>query len=234
MSTKKVSNPAPGTQVVEATALNQAGTADETVGKQEATVDANVTTPQAPAAYNGTPVEVKGDDVADTTDTPVETKAPAPVEAQAPIEDKTQASVEAQAPVEDKTDDVQVTINALKASVEALTSQLQETKERLEAKERAEQRAIRLEKAGIPKALGSFIRDDADLESLSDVLSGLTGPTAGAVVPATPTLPTVGSKNPGGEVLSIDEMIARAEANNDRAALSSLKLAKLSAASNMF
>ena len=200
MSTKKISNPAPGTQAVEASALNQAGTADEAV------VD------------NGTPVEVKGDDVADTADTPVEA----------------QASVEAQAPVEDKTDDVQVTIQSLKASVEALTSQLQETKERLEAKERAEQRAIRLEKAGIPKALGSFIRDDADLESLSEVLSGLTGPAAGGVVPATPTLPTVGSKNPGGEILSIDEMIARAEANNDRAALSSLKLAKLSAASNKF
>ena len=128
-----------------------------------------------------------------------------------------------------------MTIQSLRASVDVLTSQLQETKERLEAKERAEQRAIRLEKAGIPKALGSFIRDDADLESLSDVLSGLAKATpAGAVVPATPTLPTVGSKNPGGEILSIDEMIARAEANNDHAALSSLKLAKLSAASNMF
>ena len=198
MSTKKISNPAPGTEAVEATALNQVGT----------------------AADNDAPIEVKGDNVADTMDTPVEDKAPAPVETPAPVEDKT--------------DDVQVTIQSLKASVEALTSQLQETKERLEAKERAEQRAIRLEKAGIPKALGSFIRDDADLESLSDVLSGLTGPAANGVAPTTPTLPTVGSKNSGGEVLSIDEMIARAEANNDHAALSSLKLAKLSAASNMF
>ena len=212
MSTKKISNPAPGTEAVEAAALNQVGT----------------------GADNDAPVEVKGDDVADTVGTPVEDKAPTPVETQAPVEDATQAPVEAPAPVEDKSDDVQVTINALKASVEALTSQLQETKERLEAKERAEQRAIRLEKAGIPKALGSFIRDDADLESLSDVLSGLTGPTANSVVPSTPTLPTVGTGNPGGEILSIDEMIARAEANNDRAALSSLKLAKLSAASNMF
>lgn len=210
MSTKKVSTPAPGTEAVEAVALNQAGT----------------------AADNDAPIEVKEGDVADSTDTPIETKAPAPVETQAPIEGKAPSPVETQAPVEDKTDDVQVTIQSLKASVEALTSQLQETKERLEAKERAEQHAIRLEKAGIPKALGSFIRDDADLESLSDVLSGLA--KAGAVVPATPTLPTVGSKNPGGEVLSIDEMIARAEANNDHAALSSLKLAKLSAASNMF
>ena len=225
MSTKKISNPAPGTQAVEASALNQVGAGVDVVG---------VTAPEAPAADNGTPVEVKGDDVADTTNTPVETKAPAPVETQAPVEDKTQAPVEAQAPVEDKTDDVQVTINALKASVEALSSQLQETKERLEAKERAEQQAIRLEKAGIPKALASFIRDDADLEALSETLSGLTGPAASAVAPTTPTLPTVGSKNPGGEILSIDEMIARAEANNDHAALSSLKLAKLSAASNKF
>ena len=217
MSTKKISNPAPGTEAVEDAALNQAGTADETVGKQEAAVDANAIAPVTPAADNGTPVEDKGDVVADSTNTPVEDKTPAPVETQAPVEDKT--------------DDVQVTIQSLKASVEALTSQLQQTKERLEAKERAEQRAIRLEKAGIPKALGSFIRDDADLESLSDVLSGLAKATP---APTTPTLPTVGSKNPGGEVLSIDDMIARAEANNDRAALSSLKLAKLSAASNMF
>lgn len=232
MSTKKISNPAPGTEVVEDAALNQGTTEAPQVGEQEA--GAGVTAPVTSAADNGTPIEVKGDNVADTTNTPVETKAPAPVETQAPVEEKTPTPVEAPAPVEDKTDDVQVTIQSLKASIEVLTSQLQETKERLEAKERAEQRAIRLEKAGIPKALGSFIRDDADLESLSDVLSGLSGPAAGAVVPSTPTLPTVGSKNPGGEVLSIDEMIARAEANNDRAALSSLKLAKLSAASNMF
>jgi hypothetical protein len=220
MSTKKISNPAPGTEAVEAAALNQGTAENPQVGDQTAAEPVQVIAPEAPAADNGTPVEVKEGDVADSTDTPVETKAPAPVETPAPVEDKT--------------DDVQMTIQSLKASVEALTSQLQETKERLEAKERAEQKAIRLEKAGIPKALGSFIRDDADLESLSDVLSGLTGPVAGAVVPSTPTLPTVGSKNPGGEVLSIDEMIARAEANNDHAALSSLKLAKLSAASNTF
>ena len=223
MSTKKVSNPAPGTEAVEAAALNQ-GTAEPV----------QVIAPEAPVEDNDTPVEGKGGDVADTTNTPVEGKASAPVETQAPIEGKAPAPVETQAPVEDKTDDVQVTIQSLKATVEALSNQLQETKERLEAKERAEQRAIRLEKAGIPKTLGSFIRDDADLESLSDVLSSLTGPAAGGVVPSTPTLPTVGSKNPGGEILSIDEMIARAEANNDHAALSSLKLAKLSAAANMF
>lgn len=207
MSTKKISNPAPGTQAVETAALDQAGTAGETVGKQAAGVSVadEVIAPVAPAVDNNTAVTGKPD-----------------VEAGA------------NTPAEDKKDDVQATIQFLKANVESLTSQLQETRERLEAKERAEQRAIRLEKAGIPKALGSFIRDDADLESLSDVLSGLTAPAANSVVPSTPTLPTVGSKNPGGEVLSIDEMIARAEANNDRAALSSLKLAKLSAASNMF
>lgn len=204
MSTKKISNPAPGTQAVESAALNQAATEDPQAGVQATGADANVTTPEPPAEATTNPGGVAEVGEIDTT------------------------------PVEDKTNDVQATIQSLRASVEALTSQLQETKERLEAKERAEQRAIRLEKAGIPKSLGSFIRDDADLESLSDVLSGLTGPAAGAVVPSTPTLPTVGSKNPGGEILSIDEMIARAEANNDRAALSSLKLAKLSAASNMF
>lgn len=210
MSTKKISNPAPGTEAVEVAALDQAGTADEAVGKQEAGVDTNVITPEAPAEATAIP------------------------ENTATEAGKTDIEAKADTPVEDKPNDVQETIQALKASVEALTSQLQETKERLEAKERAEQHAIRLEKAGIPKALGSFIRDDADLESLSDVLSGLTSPAAGATLPTTPTLPTVGSKNPGGEILSIDEMIARAEANNDHAALSSLKLAKLSAASNMF
>lgn len=202
MSTKKISNPAPGTEAVEASALNQAGAETPQVGDQpEATVDVEAVPPVAPAADTNTAVEAPEGEGEGEADTP---------------------------------GDVQATIQSLKASVEALTNQLQETKERLEAKERAEQRAIRLDKAGIPKALGSFIRDDADLESLSDVLSGLTGRAAGGVVPTTPTLPTVGSKNPGGEILSIDEMIARAEANNDRAALASLKLAKLSAASNMF
>ena len=205
MSTKKISTPAPGVQAVESAALNQGATETNQVG-----VNTDVSTPEAPAAHDDTAVPA------------------------APEVDKTDVEAVADAPVEDKADDVQLTIQSLKASVESLTSQLQETRELLEAKERAEQRAARLEKAGIPKALGSFIRDDADLESLSDVLSGLTGKTAGGVVSPTPTLPTVGSKNPGGEILSIDEMIARAEANNDHAALSSLKLAKLSAASNMF
>ena len=210
MSTKKVSTPAPGVQAVEAAALNQPTTEKTQVGDPATGTVADVATPEAPTVDNS--VEV---------DTPTEV-------------DKTDAEAKADTPDEDKTDSVQLTIQNLKASVETLTNQLQETRELLEAKERAEQRAIRLEKAGIPKALGSFIRDDADLESLSDVLSGLTGPAAGSVHHSTPTLPTVGAKNPGGEVLSIDEMISRAEANNDYAALSSLKLAKLSAASNMF
>lgn len=211
MSTKKISTPAPGTEAVEATALNQVGNAGETVGKQETGTDANAIAPEAPA---------------EATSIPEDTGTEA---------GKTDVEAVADTPVEDRPDDVQATIQSLKASVEALTSQLQETKERLEAKERAEQRAIRLEKAGIPKALGSFIRDDADLEALNETLAGLsrTAP-AGVGAVSTPTLPTVGSKNPGGEILSIDEMIARAEATNDRAALSSLKLAKLSAASSKF
>ena len=202
---KKIGNPAPGTQAVEASAP-----AEATTNPVVAAAEADKTDVEAPAA--------------EATTDPAGTAAAAEV-------GKTDVEAEADAPAEDN---VQKTIESLKASVEALTSQLQETKERLEAKEHAEQQAIRLEKAGIPKALGSFIHDDADLESLSEVLSGLTGPAAGAAVPTTPTLPTVGSKNPGGEILSIDEMIARAEANNDRTALASLKLAKLSAASNKF
>ena len=130
-------------------------------------------------------------------------------------------------------DDVQETVAALQASVKVLAAKLQETQDRLEAKERAERRVQRLEKAGIPPQLGSFIRDDADLEALNETLVGLSKSTpasAGAV--PTPTLPTVGTKNPGGEILSVDEMISRAEANGDRAALSSLKLAKLAAISS--
>ena len=212
MSTKKVSTPAPGLQAVEAAALDQVSGENTQAGAQVTGVDidVNAITPEPPTEDNTIAV--------DTT-----TEA-----------DKTDVEAKADTPVEDKADDVQLTIQSLKASVESLASQLQETRDLLEAKEHAEQRAIRLEKAGIPKALGSFIRDDADLESLSEILSGLTGPAAGGVARSTPTLPTVGSKNPGGEILSIDELITRAEANNDHAALSSLKLAKLSAASNMF
>lgn len=122
---------------------------------------------------------------------------------------------------------------ALQASVEALTAQLQETRDRLEAKERAEQRAKRLEKAGIPSSLGSFIRDDADLGALNEILAGLAKSSqAPSGAAPTPTLPTVGTKNPGGEVLSVDEMLVRAEANNDTNAVSRLKLAKLSQASH--
>ena len=130
-------------------------------------------------------------------------------------------------------DDIQATVDTLRAAVKTLASKLQETQDRLEAKERAERHAQRLEKAGIPTQLGSFIRDDADLEALNDALASLakSAPASVGAVP-TPTLPTVGTKNPGGEILSVDEMIARAEANGDRAALSSLKLAKLAAISS--
>jgi len=130
-------------------------------------------------------------------------------------------------------DDIQTTVDSLRAAVKTLASKLQETQDRLEAKERAERRVQRLEKAGIPTQLGSFIRDDADLEALNEALAGLAKPApAPAGVVPTSTLPTVGTKNPGGEILSVDEMIARAEANGDHAALSSLKLAKLAAISS--
>ena len=130
-------------------------------------------------------------------------------------------------------DDIQATVDTLRAAVKTLASKLQETQDHLEAKERAERHAQRLEKAGIPTQLGSFIRDDADLEALNDALASLakSAPASVGAVP-TPTLPTVGTKKPGGEILSVDEMIARAEANGDRAALSSLKLAKLAAISS--
>ncbi len=124
-------------------------------------------------------------------------------------------------------------VKALQETVEALQAQLQEMRDREEAREREAKRAQRLEKAGIPASFGSFIRDDADLEALNEALAGLARSTpAPAGAASTPTLPTVGTKNPGGEVLSVDEMIARAEANGDHAALSSLKLAKLSQVSH--
>ena len=154
--------------------------------------------------------------------TPVAPEAP-----EAPAEDAPEAP---EAPAEGTPD----AVKALQETVEALQAQLQEMRDREEAREREAKRAQRLEKAGIPASLGSFIRDDADLEALNEALTGLAKSTpAPAGAASTPTLPTVGTKNPGGEVLSVDEMIARAEANGDHAALSSLKLAKLSAASNL-
>ena len=158
---------------------------------------------------------------------PAEDAPEAPEAPEAPAED-------AQAATEAPSEDAQDAVKALQASVEALQAQLQEMRDREEAREREAKRAQRLEKAGIPATLGSFIRDDADLEALNEALAGLAKSTpAPAGAASTPTLPTVGTKNPGGEVLSVDEMIARAEANGDHAALSSLKLAKLSAASNL-
>jgi pilus assembly protein FimV len=171
--------------------------------------------PEAPEA----PAEEASEESADSPEAP---EAP-----EAPAED-------AQAATEAPSEDAQDAVKALQASVEALQAQLQEMRDREEAREREAKRAQRLEKAGIPATLGSFIRDDADLEALNEALAGLAKSTpAPAGAASTPTLPTVGTKNPGGEVLSVDEMIARAEANGDHAALSSLKLAKLSAASNL-
>lgn len=131
-------------------------------------------------------------------------------------------------------EDAQATVAALQASVEALQAQLQEMRDREEAREREAKRAQRLEKAGIPASLGAFIRDDADLEALNETLAVLAKSSpAPAGVASTPTLPTVGTKNPGGEVLSVDEMLVRAEANNDTNAVSRLKLAKLASVSNL-
>ena len=164
-----------------------------------------------------------------TPEAPEATTA-APGVPEAPTEDAPAAPEAPEAPAEGTQD----AVKALQETVEALQAQLQEMRDREEAREREAKRAQRLEKAGIPAQLGSFIRDDADLEALNEALAGLAKSTpAPAGAASTPTLPTVGTKNPGGEVLSVDEMIARAEANGDHAALSSLKLAKLSAASNL-
>ena len=114
-------------------------------------------------------------------------------------------------------------MEALQAQVAELKTQLQSAMDRLEAQEREARQVQRLKKAGIPESLGSFIREDADLEALNDTLAALSKPAAAP----TPTLPTVGTGNPGGKVMSVDELLAAAEANNDREALSHLKLAKL-------
>ena len=174
-------------------------------------------TPEAPEVTPAAPEAPEAPEV-----TPAAPEAP-----EAPAEDAPEAPEAPEAPAEDA-------VKALQASVEALQAQLQEMRDREEAREREAKRAQRLEKAGIPAQLGSFIRDDADLEALNETLAGLAKSTpapAGAV--STPTLPTVGTKNPGGEVLSVDEMLVRAEANNDTNAVSRLKLAKLASVSNL-
>lgn len=151
----------------------------------------------------------------------------APEAPEAPAEDAPEAPEAPEAPAEDA-------VKALQETVETLQAQLQEMRDREEAREREAKRAQRLEKAGIPVTLGSFIRDDADLEALNETLAGLAkSAPAPAGVASTPTLPTVGTKNPGGEVLSVDEMLVRAEANNDTNAVSRLKLAKLASVSNL-
>lgn len=196
-------------------------------------------TPEAPEATPAAPeaTEAPAEDAPEAPEAPEapaeeasEESADSPKASEAPAEDAPAAPEAPEAPAEGTPD----AVKTLQETVEALQAQLQEMRDREEAREREAKRAQRLEKAGIPASLGSFIRDDADLEALNEALAGLAKSTpvpAGAA--STPTLPTVGTKNPGGEVLSVDEMIARAEANGDHAALSSLKLAKLSAASNL-
>ena len=180
-------------------------------------------TPEAPEATPAAP-EAPEAPAEDAPEAPEAPEAPAEEASEAPAEDAPEAP---EAPAEDA-------VKALQATVETLQAQLQEMRDREEAREREAKRAQRLEKAGIPASLGSFIRDDADLEALNETLAGLAKSSpAPAGVASTPTLPTVGTKNPGGEVLSVDEMLVRAEANNDTNAVSRLKLAKLASVSNL-
>ena len=153
-------------------------------------------------------------------------EAPKPTEsaeAPKPTESAEAPKAEAPKPTESAEAPKPSEVEALQTQVAELKNQLQSAMDRLEAHEREARQAQRLKKAGIPEALGAFIRDDADLESLNAALAALSKPTAAP----TPTLPTVGTGNPGGKVMSVDELLVAAEANNDREALSRLKLAKL-------
>ena len=186
-------------------------------------------TPEAPEATPAAPEapEAPAEDAPEAPEAPAEDAPVAPEAPEAPAEDAPEAPEAPEAPAEDA-------VKALQATVETLQAQLQEMRDREEAREREAKRAQRLEKAGIPASLGSFIRDDADLEALNETLAGLAKSSpAPAGVASTPTLPTVGTKNPGGEVLSVDEMLVRAEANNDTNAVSRLKLAKLASVSSL-
>lgn len=204
------------------------GAAQEAAPAVDQTPEAPEATPAAPEAAEAPSEEAPAVD--QTPEAPAEEASEESADSLEAPEAKVEAVPAApEAPAEGTPD----AVKALQETVVALQKQLQEMRDREEAREREAKRAQRLEKAGIPAALGSFIRDDADLGALNEALAGLAKSTpAPAGAASTPTLPTVGTKNPGGEVLSVDEMIARAEANGDTAALSSLKLAKLSQASH--
>lgn len=211
-----------------ATATEAAQEAAPAVDQTPEAPEATPAAPEAPEAPSEVaPVapeapEAPAEESADSPEAPEAKDEAAPAAPEAPAEGT-------QAPAEGTPD----AVKALQETVEALQAQLQEMRDREEARERAAKRAQRLEKAGIPATLGSFIRDDADLEALNETLAGLAKSSlAPAGVASTPTLPTVGTKNPGGEVLSVDEMLVRAEANNDTNAVSRLKLAKLASVSN--
>jgi len=148
-------------------------------------------------------------------------EAAKPTDVEAPKAEAEAPKAEAEAPKAEAAKPTDV--EALQTQVAELKTQLQAAMDRLEAQEREARQVQRLKKAGIPEALGAFIREDADLESLNEALAALSKPTAAP----TPTLPTVGTGNPGGKVMSVDEMLAAAEANGDREAISRLKLAKL-------
>ena len=194
---------------------------------------------QTPAAPEVTPAapeapEAPAEDAPEAPEAPEESAEEASEESADSPEAPEAPSEAAPAAPEAPAEGTQDAVKALQETVEALQAQLQEMRDREEAREREAKRAQRLEKAGIPASLGSFIRDDADLEALNETLAGLAKSSpAPAGVASTPTLPTVGTKNPGGEVLSVDEMLVRAEANNDTNAVSRLKLAKLASVSNL-
>lgn len=195
-----------------ASAIDQTPGAPETTpAAPEAPEAKDEATPAAPEA----PAEEASEESADSPEAPEAKDEAAPAAPEAPAEGTPDA------------------VKALQETVEALQAQLQEMRDREEAREREAKRAQRLEKAGIPASLGSFIRDDADLAALNETLAGLAKSSpAPSGVASTPTLPTVGTKSPAGEILSIDEMIVRAEENGDTAVLPSLKLAKLSQVSH--
>ena len=190
--------------------------------KAEATEAKPVEAPKAEAT-EAKPVEAPKAEAAEAK--PVEASKAEAAEAKPAEASKAEATEAkpAEASKAEATEAKPAEVEALQIQVAELKNQLQSAMDRLEAQEREARQAQRLKKAGIPESLGSFIREDADLESLSDALAALSKP---AVAPVS-TLPTVGTGNPGGKVMSVDEMLAAAEANGDREALSRLKLAKL-------
>ena len=122
-------------------------------------------------------------------------------------------------------------ISDLQKTVSDLEKRLLEVTDALQEQKLKSDRETRLRKAGIPDEFSQFLRDDADLEAFSDALKS-SAANSNVADASTPSLPTVGARNPGGEVLSVDELLERATQNNDKEAISLLKLAKLASAAN--